>query len=116
MVLRPRKAHHREVDVEVRFVEGCPNLPVTRQRLALALEAAGRPDNEIRLRVVRTDAQAEELGFPGSPTVLIDGRDPFLDRHAVVGLSCRLYRSAEGTSGSPSVEQLTAALAQADRR
>ena len=29
---------------------------------------------------------------------------------AVVGLSCRLYRSAQGTTGPPSIEQLTAAL------
>jgi hypothetical protein len=103
------------VDVEVRFVEGCPNLPVTRQRLAIALDAVGRDDIDIRLRVVRTDADAAVLGFTGSPTILIDGRDAFLDRHAGVGLSCRLYRTAEGASGSPSVEQLTAALAGADR-
>ena len=103
------------MDVEVRFVEGCPNLPVTRQRLAIALGAVGRPDISIRLRLVRTDAEAGELGFTGSPTILIDGCHAFPDRHAVVGLSCRLYRSAEGSSGSPTVEQLTAALASADR-
>jgi hypothetical protein len=103
------------VDVEVLYIEGCPNLPVTRQRLATALDAVGRADVGIRLRVVRTDVEAAELGFTGSPTILIDGRDAFPDLHAVVGLSCRLYRSAEGTSGSPSVEQLTAVLAGADR-
>jgi hypothetical protein len=115
MVLGPRQAHHREVDIEVRFVEGCPHLPVTRQRLALALDAAGRPDIDVQLRVVRTDAEAAELGFTGSPTILIDGRDAFPDRHVVAGLSCRLSRSAESTSGSPTVEQLTAAIAEADR-
>jgi hypothetical protein len=103
------------MDVEVRFVEGCPNLPVTRQRLALALDAAVSADIDVRFRAVRTDAQAQQLGFTGSPTILIDGCDAFPDRHAVVGLSCRLYRSTEGASGSPSVEQLTAALASADR-
>lgn len=103
------------MDVEVRFVEGCPNLPVTRQRLATALDAAGRPDIDVQLRAVRTDADAAELGFTGSPTILIDGCDAFPDHHAVVGLSCRLYRTAEGASGSPTVEQLTAALARGDR-
>lgn len=99
----------------MRFVEGCPNLPVTRQRLALALDAVGRGDIDIRLRMVRTDAEAGELGFTGSPTILIDGSDPFPDRHAMVGLSCRLYRTAGGPSGSPTIEQLTTALATADR-
>ena len=103
------------MDVEVRFLEGCPNLSVALRRLATALDAAGRGNISIRLRVVRTDAEAAELGFTGSPTILIDGCDAFPNRHAVVGLSCRLYRSAEGASGSPTVEQLTAAIAGADR-
>jgi hypothetical protein len=103
------------MDVEVRFVEGCPHLPVTQRRLARALDVVGRDDFDIRLRVLRTDAEAAELGFTGSPTILIDGSDPLADGNAVVGLSCRLYRTTEGASGSPSVEQLTAALARADR-
>jgi hypothetical protein len=99
------------VDVEVRFVDGCPNLAVTRQRLVRALDAIGRGDIDIRLRMVRTDAEAAELGFTGSPTILIDGSDPLPDPHAIVGLSCRLYWAADGASGSPTIEQLTAALA-----
>ena len=77
-----------------RAAQACPSSG--RLRLATALDAAGRPDIGIRVRVVRTDAEATELGFTGSPTILIDGCDAFPDRHAVVGLSCRLYRSAEG--------------------
>lgn len=116
MVQGPRQAHHREVNIEeVRFVEGCPRLPVTRRRPATALDAASRPDIGIRLRGVRANAEATELRFTGSPTILIDGCDAFVDRHPVVGLSCQLYRSAEGASGSPTVEQVTAARAEADR-
>ncbi|MDV6979866.1 thioredoxin family protein [Mycobacterium intracellulare] len=103
------------MDVEVRFVEGCPNLAVVRQRLDLALHAVGRGDVDIRLRVVRTDTEAAELGFTGSPTILIDGSDPFVHSHTMAGLSCRLYSTAEGAAGSPSVEQLTAALSGADQ-
>jgi hypothetical protein len=94
----------------VRFVDGCPSLPVTRQRLRHALDAIGCAGVDIRLRQVRTDAEAATLGFTGSPTILIDGNDLFGQRDAVAGLSCRLYRSARGTTGSPSIEQLTAAL------
>jgi hypothetical protein len=98
------------VDGEVRFVEGCPSLPVIRQRLRHALDRLGRAAVDVRLRRVRTDAEAEALGFTGSPTVLVDAVDLFQQRDAVVGLSCRLYCSAEGTTGAPSIEQLTAAL------
>jgi hypothetical protein len=98
------------VDVEVRFVEGCPGLPVIRQRLRHALDAVGRGGVDVRFRRVRTEAEAEALGFTGSPTILFDGIDLFRQPGAVVGLSCRLYRSAQGAAGSPSIEQLTGAL------
>lgn len=95
----------------MRFVEGCPNVAIARQRLDLALDAVGRGGVDIRLRVVRTDAEAAKLGFTGSPTILINGSDPFVHSNAIAGLSCRLYSTAEGLAGSPSVQQLTAALA-----
>jgi hypothetical protein len=98
------------MNIEVRFVEGCPNLPVIRQRLADVLDAVGRGDAEVRLRTIRTAHEARKLRFTGSPTILIEGRDPFPQPHAMSGLACRLYPTAEGISGSPSVKQLTAAL------
>lgn len=95
----------------MRYVQGCPNLAVTRQRLALALDAVGRTDTGVRLRLVGTAEEAQQLGFVGSPTVLVDGTDPFAITDAAAALSCRLYRAGAAISGSPSVEQLTAALA-----
>lgn len=92
-------------------MQGCPNLTVTKQRLALALAAVGRSDTDVQCRLVRIAQEAQEIGFVGSPTVLVDGTDPFARTDAAVGLSCRLYRAGATTSGSPSGEQLTAALA-----
>lgn len=86
-------------------------MAVVQQRLGLALHAVGRDDVDVRLRMVRTDTEAADLEFTGSPTILIDGSDPFVDSHAMAGLSCRLYSTPDGVAGSPSVEQLTAALA-----
>jgi hypothetical protein len=37
-------------------------------------------------------------------------RDPFAEGDAATGLSCRLYRTEHGVSGSPSVEQLMQVL------
>ena len=92
-------------------MEGCPNLTLTRQRLALALAAVGRSDTGVRLRLIGTVEEAQELGFVGSPTVLVDGTDPFAATDSAAGLSCRLYRVGAAMSGSASVEQLIAALA-----
>jgi hypothetical protein len=91
-------------------VSDCPGAEVAAVRLRLALDATGHRDTPIRFVLVRTDAQAAELDFHGSPTVLLNGRDPFLTDQNVVGLACRLYRGDGGTGRSPTVEQLVAAI------
>ena len=98
------------VPVSLQFFDGCPNWRVADERLRQALARAGRPDTPIEYRTITTPEQAEELRFRGSPTVLVDGRDPFLDHDAPVGLSCRVYRTDGGLAGSPTVEQLVEAL------
>jgi hypothetical protein len=59
---------------------------------------------------VETDEQAQELSFRGSPTVLVNGHDPFADPSAPVGLACRVYPTATGLAGAPSVAELAAVL------
>jgi hypothetical protein len=65
---------------------------------------------QVERRLVVTPEQAEAARFPGSPTVLVNGRDPFADPAAPVGLSCRVYGTADGLAGAPTVEQLLAVL------
>ena len=50
-----------------------------------------------------------------SPTLLIDGADPFAGPDTRASMSCRLYRDAAGriAGGAPSVEALRQALAEA---
>ena len=60
---------------------------------------------------VTSPEDAERLSFRGSPTVLVDGLDPFADPSAPVGLSCRVSATPEGLRGSPTVEQLVQVLA-----
>lgn len=95
--------------IEVLTVPECPNGPLIEQRLAEAL--SGRKGVRIERRIVATARDAEQHGMHGSPTVLIDGRDPFAAPGAESSLSCRLYRDDQGRlQGAPSVEQLRAAL------
>lgn len=101
------------IRIEVLTVPECPNGPLIEQRLAEAL--ADRPDVTVERRVAGTAAQAGEYGMHGSPTVLIDGRDPFAALGAGTSLSCRLYRDEQGrVQGAPSTRQLRAALATAE--
>lgn len=95
--------------VELLYIDDCPNWKLADQHLRHALAAVGSTIEIERGRVSTTD-EAERWGFHGSPSVLVDGTDPFAAEGASVGLSCRLYRTAEGTSGSPTVAELVRVL------
>jgi len=93
-------------------VPDCPNAAGFEQRLALAL--AGRPDAVVRRREVADEREAVQAGMHGSPTLLINGVDPFAVPGQVPGLACRLYRDAAGrAAGAPTAAALRRALHQA---
>jgi hypothetical protein len=96
--------------VELLYFDGCPHWKVADERVAEALRNLGRDDVVVERRLVETDEQAEELAFLGSPTIRIDGSDPFASGSEQVGLSCRLYATPEGLSGSPTAAQLQEVL------
>jgi hypothetical protein len=96
--------------LEILHVPDCPSVAVLLERLAWA--TAGRADVEISLRLVEDAGTAAELGMRGSPTLLVDGADPYADLAQPTSVSCRLYRDAGGgLGGAPSVASLQAVLA-----
>jgi hypothetical protein len=52
---------------------------------------------------VETGEKAQRLAFPGSATVLVDGRDPLADPTAPVGLACRVSSDSGRLWGAPTV-------------
>ena len=98
------------MQIELLYFDGCPNWTVAETRLAQALSNVGHGEVPVRRRHVETYEEATAIGFTGSPTVLVDGRDPFANGSEQVGLSCRVYATPDGLSGSPTVEQLMGVL------
>lgn len=98
------------MEVELRYFDGCPNWQQTAGRLRSALQLVGRGEQALRLRQVETAEDAVRVGFRGSPTVLVNGADPFAEPTAPVGLTCRMFRTPAGLAGTPTVEQLVQAL------
>ena len=94
----------------LRYFDGCPNWQVAEAHLREALDATGHRDVSVDHERVETPEAAERVAFIGSPTVLIDGSDPFAPPGAPVGLACRVYRTPEGMRGAPTVEQLSEVL------
>lgn len=97
------------MDVTLQYFDGCPNWQAAHDLVRQALRDVGSA-SVVTLQAVPTAEEAEAVGFRGSPTVLVDGVDPFADPAAPVGLSCRMFRTPAGLAGAPTLEQLVAAL------
>ena len=97
----------------IQYFDGCPNWQTARENLEAAIELVGGSDVSVSWEVVDTEEKAFACGFRGSPTILVDGQDPFADPDAGVGLSCRLFATDDGLAGAPTVEMLVGALRQA---
>lgn len=90
-------------------VPDCPNAPVLDERLAVVL-AATRGIRVTR-HVITDEREAAAAGMRGSPTLLVDGVDPFADAATPTGMSCRIYREDGGApAGAPSAAALREAL------
>jgi len=97
------------VEVAVLTVPECPNARLVDERLAIA--AAGMAEIRVVRRVIHDEREAAALGMRGSPTLLIDGADPFAAPGEPTSMSCRLYRQADGSAaGAPPAEALRRAL------
>ncbi len=99
------------MDVSLLYFDGCPNHHAALALLETLLAEAGW-SGTIQFVNVDSPERAEDLNFRGSPTVLINGDDPFLDTEAPVGLSCRIYPTDEGYRGTPPKRELRAAIAR----
>jgi hypothetical protein len=100
------------MQLTVLAVPGCPNAPVLEDRLAAVLD--GRAGVWVSHQVVSEEGEAARWGMHGSPTLLIDGVDPFAGPGQPPSMSCRLYRDETGQlSGAPSAGQLRQAIDQA---
>jgi hypothetical protein len=96
------------MEIVLQYFDGCPNWKVTQKHLDVIM--AERPGIAVTPQLVETFDDAERVGFHGSPSILIDGVDPFADPDAGVGLACRIYQTPEGPAGSPTLEQLREAI------
>jgi len=93
-------------------VPNCPGAAALEELLAAVL--ADRPGVTVERREIGDVRAAAETGMSGSPTLLINGRDPFAVPGQAPSLSCRLYWDAAGRPApAPSAEALRRALTAA---
>lgn len=95
--------------IEVLYIPGCPHHRTTMERVRNVLISESLED-EVCEVPVNTEGEAQSLGFPGSPTVRVNGRDIEPTRKVTPVLACRLYANRTGV---PPEDMLRAAISQA---
>jgi hypothetical protein len=98
------------MDVELLVVPDCPHEKPAAMLLRSALDDIGLRTVEFQLTVIDTAEAAELRGFVGSPTILLDGVDPFETPGPPASLACRLY---PGPGGLPDLRRLRQVLKRA---
>jgi hypothetical protein len=97
--------------IDILYFRDCPNYePAVRAiREALQQEHLAADINHVE---VRDQAMAEALGFPGSPTVRIDGVDvePAARTARSFDMCCRTYAGPAARNGAPSIDLIRHAL------
>lgn len=95
------------MDVELLFVPDCPHAKPAAALLRSALDDIGLSAMDFQLTVIDTPEAAERRGFVGSPTILVDGIDPFQTPGQPASLACRLCR---GLGRLPDLRELRKVL------
>lgn len=108
--------HRPATIVDILTVEDCPSQSVATAVAERAMTAAAGVTAEIRTTTVADVATAVSLGFIGSPTIRVNGRDvePGADARTDYGLCCRLYRASRGLMPSPDEDLVYAALIRSE--
>jgi len=86
------------IKFEVQYFDGCPNAAAAVQLVKKYSQA--HPETEVGFVQVQDNERAAMIGFRGSPTVLINGRDWFdMAVPEQPYMACRIY-----PAGIPSLE------------
>ncbi len=98
--------------IELLWFEDCPNHDGARALISDVMVELGI-EAEVEAIEVADDATAEQVRFPGSPTIRVDGVDiePGFPGCDDCTPRCRVYQTSAGLRGLPERSWLVAALA-----
>lgn len=94
------------MEIVVQHFDGRPNWELARHRITAVLPEEAE---SILFDEIESLEKGEAVGFWGSPTILLDGVDPFSDP-IPIGLAWRISFADAGHEGAPSEAQLRAVM------
>lgn len=91
---------------------GCPSHPDAQRQMRVILDELGLSDVPIEISWIEDDRTAERRRFVGSPTFRVDDKELIpVDPTDGYGLTCRVYRLADGRfSPTPDPDELRTAV------
>lgn len=101
------------MEIELLVVPDCPSAGPAAAAVHTALRDVGLSGIDVTTTVIASPQEAELRGFAGSPTILLNGHDPFAEPRQRPALACRRYPYPSGPSGVPELAALRRALKQA---
>jgi hypothetical protein len=100
------------VKLTIQYFAGCPHWKLADERVRHVLRDLARSDVKLEYELIDSPEAADRARFRGSPTILIDGDDPFASEGQPYGLSCRVYETEDGPQGAPTETELRRLLAR----
>ncbi|TFD21818.1 thioredoxin family protein [Cryobacterium sp. TMS1-13-1] len=97
--------------IELLHIADCPNSEETLHRLQRAVANTMFSNTSVTSTLIDSAETAARLPFAGSPTILVNGVDLFPTDGRTSDLACRIYLTPNGMAGSPTQQQIEAALA-----
>jgi hypothetical protein len=98
------------VKIEILYFDGCPNRKVADQRVREVLDEMGVRAKVVHVNVKDEDV-AQEIWFPGSPTILVNGVDVAPASNGVpFSMGCRIYPTSSGFDGAPDKDAIRTAI------
>jgi hypothetical protein len=98
------------VKIEILYFKGCPNHHLADQRVREVVEELGIQAEVVHVNV-KDEHVAQEVQFPGSPTIRVSGADvaPATNGEPF-SMRCRVYPTSSGFDGAPDKQAIRAAL------
>ncbi|AFM20338.1 hypothetical protein Mycch_5705 (plasmid) [Mycolicibacterium chubuense NBB4] len=107
---------YRGPRVELLVIPDCPYATLAETAIRMTLNELGLPHTPVLTTVVETTAEAIRRRFTGSPTIVINGVDPWAHPDREPGLTCRAQPDRGGLPTPYGLAQALCAAVLKDHR
>jgi hypothetical protein len=100
--------------IDILYFDGCPNHELADKRVRDVLNDLGVEAELVHINV-KDEATAEEVRFPGSPTVRVNGEDVAPGSNGEpYSMRCRVYPTTSGFEGAPDKDAIRTAIEKSE--